>query len=74
MSDHYPLLIANIENSERDKVTVTAPFDGSEIATLDAANSNDAEKSLNTAHALYNDKSKWLTASQRLDVLNNTAA
>lgn len=74
MSNHHPLLIVDIENSDRDKVTVTAPFDGSEIATLDAANSNDVEKALNTAHALYNDKSKWLTASQRIEVLNKTAA
>ena len=63
-----------MENSDRDKITVTAPFDGSEIKTLDAANSTDAEKALSTANALFNDKSKWLPASKRIEVLNKTAA
>lgn len=73
MNHHHTLLIASIENSDRDKVTVTAPFDDSEIATLDAATSGDIEKALTTAHALFNDKSKWLPASQRIEILNKTA-
>lgn len=67
-------MIADIEKSNRDKITVTAPFDGAEISTLDAANSNDVEKALNTAQNLFNDKSTWLSASQRIDILNKTAA
>lgn len=73
MTDHHPLLIANTEKTDREKITVTAPFDGSEIATLDAATSADAEKALSTAQALFNDKSKWLSASQRIEILNKTA-
>jgi len=67
-------MIAAIENNGKDKITVTSPFDDSVIATLDAANSNDVEKALSTAHALFNDKSKWLSASQRIDILNKTAS
>ena len=67
-------MIADIEKSNRDKINVTAPFDGAEISTLDAANSNDVEKALNTAQNLFNDKSTWLSASQRIDILNKTAA
>ena len=74
MSHHHPLMIANIESTDKDKITVTAPFDGSEIATLDAANSADVEKALTTAQDLFNDKSKWLPASQRIDILSKTAA
>ena len=66
-------MIADIENSEKDKITVTAPFDNAEIATLDAATSTDVDKALNTAHDLFNDKSKWLSATQRIDILNKTA-
>ncbi len=66
-------MIAEIENSEREKVTVTAPFDGSEIATLDAAQSADVEKALSTAQNLFNDKSTWLPASQRIAILHKTA-
>ena len=67
-------MIPNIEKSEREKVTITAPFDGSEIATLDAASTVDVEKALTTAQALFDDKSKWLPASQRIDILNKAAA
>ena len=74
MSYHLPLMIASLENTQRDKVTVTAPFDGAVIATLDSANSADAEKSLSTAQALYTNKSQWLTDSQRIDILHKTAA
>ena len=73
MTHHHALMIADIENTNRDKVTVTAPFDSSEIATLDAANSVDVDKALNTANNLFNDKSKWLSASQRIAILNKTA-
>jgi len=73
LSNHHPLLIAGIDNNGKDKITVTAPFDGSEIATLDTANSSDVEKALTTAQDLFNDKSKWLSASQRIDILNKTA-
>lgn len=70
---HHSLMIADTKESDRDKVTVTAPFDDAEIATLDAATSADVEEALSTAHALFSDKSKWLSASQRIDILNKTA-
>ena len=73
MSDHHPLLIANIEQFERDKVTVTSPFDSSVLASLDAATSSDAEKALTTAQALFENKAQWLSSSQRIDILNKTA-
>ena len=66
-------MIADLVHSDRDKITVTAPFDDTEIATLDAANSKDVENALSTAHELFNDKSKWLSATQRINILNRTA-
>ncbi len=73
MSNHYPLMIAALEVKDRDKISVTAPFDDSEIATLDAASSADVEKALTTANELFSNKSKWLSASQRIEILNKTA-
>ncbi|MDH5371069.1 MAG: aldehyde dehydrogenase family protein, partial [Gammaproteobacteria bacterium] len=70
---HYPLMIANIENTDKDKITVTSPFDGTKIATLDAANTADVEKALRTANDLFSNKSKWLSASDRINILNKTA-
>ena len=66
-------MIAAIEDNSREKITVSAPFDGSEIATFDAAESADVEKALSTAHELFSNKSKWLTASRRIEILNKTA-
>ncbi len=67
-------MIANIENTDRETITITAPFDGSEIEMLDAANPNDVEKALSTAFNLFTNKSKWLSASQRIDILSKTAS
>lgn len=66
-------MIADVDKNKREIITVTAPFDDSEIATLDAANSTDVDKALNTAHDLFNNKSKWLSATQRINILNKTA-
>jgi len=73
LSTHYPLLIPGLADKKRNSLTVTAPFDDSVIASLDTADSDDVEKALSTANALFNDKSKWLSASKRIDILNNTA-
>lgn len=73
MTAHHSLLIPGIEKLAREKVTVTAPFDTSELATLDAASSSDAEKALETAHNLFINKSDWLSASKRIEILNKTA-
>lgn len=74
MTNHHTLMIAGIENSEREKITVTSPFDNSDLATLDAADASDVEKALSIAQTLFSDKSKWLPASQRIDILNKTVA
>ena len=74
MRKYYPLMIASADNADRDKVSVTAPFDNTEIATLDAANSADVDKALTTAQNLFNDKSTWLPASKRIEILNKTAS
>lgn len=66
-------MIADVESSEKEKITVLAPFNNSEIATLDAATSTDVEKALTTAHDLFNNKSKWLSATQRIAILNKAA-
>jgi len=73
MITHYPLMISGYTESNNDKITVTAPFDDSVIATLDAADSKAVEMALTTAAKLFQDKSKWLSATQRIAILNKTA-
>ena len=71
MTDHFPLLVPGARPD--GKIEVTAPYDCSVIATVDAGGSDAAEQALSTADALYRDKSNWLTAEQRIDILNKTA-
>jgi len=73
LTTHYPLMVAGNTTKSSSTISVTAPFDDSEIATLDTADSNIVEQALSTAHNLFTDKSKWLSASNRIDILNKTA-
>ena len=73
MSQHFPLMIAG--NPPTDAaLEVKAPFDGSVIATVDTASSEAVEKALSTAYALYRDRSSWLPAEKRIEILENTAS
>ena len=53
-------------------VEVRAPFDGKLIATLDAATTETVEQALATAHALFRDRSRWLSKVQRIEILGRT--
>ena len=69
MTAHYKHMIAgNIKAS--GKLDVTAPFDGALIATVDQLDKSAIDHALNTASTLYNDRSKWLSAEKRIDVLS----
>ena len=66
-------MVANNTYKSSSTVTITAPYDNAEIATLDTADSDVVELALTTANNLFNDKSKWLSASKRIEILNKTA-
>ncbi|VAW69780.1 Glyceraldehyde-3-phosphate dehydrogenase (NADP(+)) [hydrothermal vent metagenome] len=71
MHDHFKLLIPGAKAD--GKIDVTAPFNGAVIATIETGGSDAAEQALITAHALYRDKKNWLTAEQRICILQKTA-
>ncbi len=52
---------------------VTSPFDGHLIKEIPLMDENQVEKLLATAHALFNDRSKWLPKHQRIEILEKTA-
>jgi len=54
-------------------IPVTAPFDGSEIASVPNATRQDVDNALTTAHALYRDRDGWLSKPQRIEILRKTA-
>jgi len=72
MNQQLSLMVPGaIPNGEQ--VTVTAPFDGKPIATLDAAGADAVDLALTTAHNLFKDRSRWLPAQQRIEILKKTA-
>jgi acyl-CoA reductase-like NAD-dependent aldehyde dehydrogenase len=52
---------------------VRAPFDDSLIATVATLDHAGIDQALTTAHRLFVDKSAWLSAARRIEILNNAA-
>ena len=71
MSEHFKLLVPGTTSA--GNIDVTAPYDGAHIATIETGDSSAVETALNTAHTLFTNKQTWLTAEQRIDVLEKTA-
>ena len=71
MTDHFPLMVPGA--AADGTVEVTAPYDCAVIATVDTGGSDAAETALKNADALYRDRKNWLTAEQRIQVLDKTA-
>jgi acyl-CoA reductase-like NAD-dependent aldehyde dehydrogenase len=53
---------------------VVAPFDRSLIATVETSGAEAVNQALDTAHRLFRDRSEWLPASRRIEILEKTAA
>jgi acyl-CoA reductase-like NAD-dependent aldehyde dehydrogenase len=71
MPDHFKLLVPGAE--AEGSIEVTAPFDGAVIATIETGGSEAVDEALATAHALYREKRSWLSAEQRINVLEKAA-
>ncbi len=69
--EHFSLLVPNAQAI--DKLTVVAPFDQKQIATMDTAGSDAVEMALSTAYNLFNNKSNWLSAARRIEILDKAA-
>jgi acyl-CoA reductase-like NAD-dependent aldehyde dehydrogenase len=54
-------------------ISVTAPFDGSDISTVPNATQQDVENALATAHALYRNRDGWLSKPRRIEILKRAA-
>ena len=72
MPEHFKLLVPGA--TAAGTINVTAPYDGAHIATIETGDSNAVEIALNTANHLFRDKKNWLTAEQRINVLEKAAA
>jgi hypothetical protein len=66
---HFPLMIPGATSKAPDK-EVRAPFDNAPIATVAAADLGAVQKALETAHALFRDRDRWLTPAKRIEILS----
>ncbi|MFW2439512.1 MAG: aldehyde dehydrogenase family protein [Arenicellales bacterium] len=72
MADNFPLMISGAESS--GTLTVTSPYDGSNIGSVEIADAEAIEMALQTAEKLYHDRDNWLSGEQRIAILEKTAA
>ncbi len=72
MPEHFKLLVPGATAAATKNVT--APFDGAHIATIETGDTTAVEIALSTAYKLFSDKKKWLTAQQRIDILEKAAS
>lgn len=70
MTRNFGLLVAGTETTA-DVLTVSAPFDEAQIATVAAADAAVVEQALSTAYKLYHDRKHWLSPARRIEILQN---
>ena len=59
--------------SDDGNLEVKAPYDGTLIATVTAADSAAVETAHANASRLFKDRSQWLKPSRRIEILSKTA-
>ena len=72
MSEHFPLMIPGAR-AERRTLEVTSPYDGSPIASADAAGSDAVAHALQTAYGLFRNPGAWLAPARRIEILRKAA-
>ena len=72
MTQHFDLLVPDAKKSS-DTLSVLSPYDRQIIATVATADEKTVDLALNNAHALFNDRSRWLKTELRLAILQKTA-
>lgn len=70
---HFKQMIPGATTDDGNLV-VTAPFDGAEIATVQAADAKAVEKALQNADALFRNRDAWLAPHERVRILEKAAA
>lgn len=71
---HFPLMIAGINKSQAKHAEVYSPYNDQLIGTVDQADHNDVDQALATAHALFRDRSQWLSTVERINILEKAVA
>ena len=70
--EKFPLMIPGAP-AAAGSLTVTAPYDGAEIAEVAMGDARHAEAALTTAYGLYRNRDAWLPLAKRVAILERTA-
>lgn len=71
MTAHFPLMVPGGTSTET--LDIHSPYDRSVIASVDVAGASAVELALSHAHALYRNRDAWLSAPQRIEILERAA-
>ena len=69
----YELMVAS-DQPPSGHLTVSSPYDGRELGQIPTAGPGHVDDALNTAYALFRDRSQWLSIPERVEILNRTAS
>jgi len=69
---HFNLMVPGAHLSG-EKLQITAPFDFSPIANIDIAEPEVVERALTNAYLLFQEKKRWLSLPNRLEILDRAA-
>lgn len=67
MSERFPIMAPGVSAAGERKVL--SPYDASELAVVETMDQDGVDTALRTAHALFRDRSAWLSAPQRVAIL-----
>lgn len=73
MMQHVHLMVPGAK-PEGDNITITAPFDGSEIASIEKAGLAATQTALETAYGLFRNRDAWISVGERINILEKTVS
>ncbi|MBT6455270.1 MAG: aldehyde dehydrogenase family protein, partial [Gammaproteobacteria bacterium] len=71
MMNNFDMMIPGA--SESGRLSVTSPWNGEVIGSVPVINSKAAEHALRISSSIFQNRKKWLSESQRIDILKRTA-
>ena len=73
MTEHFRTMVPGAKATGAVK-EVRSPYDGAVVGSVDLADLATVDTALATAHALFRDRSRWLTPARRIEILGRAAA
>ncbi len=73
MSEHFPLMVPGA-TPDKQHAEVRSPYDGSVIGTVERVDLTGVQVALETAYNMFRNPDAWLSAGERIAILERTAA